>query len=163
MAKILHHPLLSLFVLLVWLLLANSLGAGAFLVGAILAVLVPLITKRFWADHPHLYRPAVLLRLVPLVLADIVTANIAVAWITLTRSNRSLRPTFLRIPLQIHDPHGTVMLASIITLTPGTVSAQFSADRRTLYVHMLDCDDEAEAIEQIRTRYERPLKELLEC
>ena len=161
--RLLPHPVLSAFVLVIWLLLVNSAGAGALLVGAVLAWAIPRMTTRFWTEGVRFERPGVLLRLVPLVIWDIIVANIAVAWIILRTPSAALRPTFLTIPLEIRDPYGAVTLASIITLTPGTVSVQFSGDRRTLYVHMLDCPDEAEAIENIRARYERPLKELLEC
>jgi multicomponent K+:H+ antiporter subunit E len=55
------------------------------------------------------------------------------------------------------------MLASIISLTPGTVSADLSDDRKTLLVHGLDVDDEAVLVEQIKRRYEAPLLEVFAC
>lgn len=163
LARLLPNPVLSGFVLIIWMLLVDSAGAGAILVGAILGLIIPKLTQGFWPDRIHFRRPKVLLTLMPVVVWDIIAANAAVAWIVLTRRNRDLRPAFLIIPLEIREPHGAMALASIITLTPGTVSVQFSADRGTLFVHMLDCPDEKEAVEDIRTRYERPLKELLEC
>jgi multicomponent K+:H+ antiporter subunit E len=48
-------------------------------------------------------------------------------------------------------------------LTPGTVSAKLSEDRRTLLVHTLDVDDEAALVAEIKQRYETPLKEIFEC
>ncbi|MFB4204222.1 Na(+)/H(+) antiporter subunit E1 [wastewater metagenome] len=163
LARLLPNPVLSGFVLVIWMLLVDSIGAGAILVGVILGLVIPQLTQGFWPDRIHFRRPKVLLTLIPVVVWDIIAANAAVAWIVLTRRNRDLRPAFLIIPLEIREPHGAMALASIITLTPGTVSVQFSADRGTLFVHMLDCPDETEAVEDIRTRYERPLKELLEC
>lgn len=55
------------------------------------------------------------------------------------------------------------LLASTISLTPGTVSANLRLDGKTLLVHALDVDDEEVLIEQIRQRYEQPLKEIYEC
>lgn len=161
--RLLPHPVLSVFLVLVWALLFNSASAGVWLTGAVVGVAVPLFTAPFWPDQPRFRRPAVLLRLVPVVLWDIAVANLSVAWIVLTRPSSRIRPAFLTIPLALRDPYGKVLLASIITLTPGTVSVMFSEDRKTLYVHALDCDDEAAAVEEIRERYERPLRELLEC
>ena len=58
---------------------------------------------------------------------------------------------------------GVCTLAGIISLTPGTVSAELSADRRTLTVHCLRVLDERAAAENMKQRYERRLLEVLEC
>ncbi|MFY7941343.1 MAG: Na+/H+ antiporter subunit E, partial [Burkholderiaceae bacterium] len=69
-------------------------------------------------------------------------------------------PAFVWVPLTITDPHGIVALAGIITMTPGTLSADLSADRRHLLVHAFNVDDEAALIAAIKTRYEEPLLEI---
>jgi multicomponent K+:H+ antiporter subunit E len=58
-----------------------------------------------------------------------------------------------------------VALAGIVTLTPGTLSSEITADRRHLLVHALHCPDgaaEAALVASIRERYEAPLKEIFE-
>lgn len=161
--RLFPHPVLSVFLVLVWALLYDSASAGVWLTGAVIGVVVPRLTAPFWPDQPRFRRPAVLLRLVPVVLWDILMANLSVAWIVLSRPSSRIRPAFLTIPMALRDPYGQVLLASIITLTPGTVSVMFSEDRKTLYVHALHCEDTAAAIDEIRERYEQPLRELLEC
>jgi multicomponent K+:H+ antiporter subunit E len=47
-------------------------------------------------------------------------------------------------------------------MTPGTLSAELSADRRHLLVHAFNVDDEAGLVAQIKARYEAPLKEIFE-
>ena len=54
-----------------------------------------------------------------------------------------LRPAFVEIPVLLEDELALTMLASIISLTPGTVSADLSDDRKTLLVHSLDVADAA--------------------
>lgn len=54
------------------------------------------------------------------------------------------------------------MLAGTITMTPGTVSSDISACGRALLVHCLDAEDPQAVREQIKTRYERRLKEIFE-
>lgn len=163
MSRILPHPLLSGFLVITWLLLVNSISPGAILFGLVVALAIPPVTTRFWTQAPKLHRPSVLLRLVPAVLWDILMANITVAWIVLTRPNERLRPQFLQVPLEIRDPYAIVSLASIITLTPGTVSVQLDPEARILHVHALDCPDADATIAEIKRRYERPLGELFEC
>jgi len=156
-----RHPLLAAFVVLVWLLL-SGFTFGGLLVGVILALLITPIATLFWTERLELRRPRVLLRLIPRWLWDIVTANAAVAWCVVARRPQTLQPAFLHIPLELENHYGCVFLASIITLTPGTVSVQFNNARDTLYVHALDCPDPDAAIATIRRRYEQPLRELLQ-
>ena len=54
-----------------------------------------------------------------------------------------------------------VLLATIITTTPGTVSCIVDEQRRMILVHALDCDDVAQMAAQIKQRYEKPLGEIL--
>ena len=51
-------------------------------------------------------------------------------------------------------------LASIITLTPGTLSAELSEDRRHLLVHGFNLRDPAATVAGIKARYEAPLQEI---
>jgi len=162
LARLLPHPTLTVLVIIAWMLLANSASPGALVMGIIIGILVPQFSARFWVTHLRFRRPGVLVTFVPLVLWDIVAANLVVGWITLTRPNSSLRPAFVRVPLDIQDEYGIVALASIITLTPGTISAQLDTDRGAIHVHALDCPDPDELVQSIKLRYEQPLRELLE-
>ena len=76
-------------------------------------------------------------------------------------SESALRPRFVWVPLDIASDHGITALAAMITMTPGTLSAEISADRRALLVHALDVDDEAALVAEIKQRYEQPLMQIL--
>ncbi|WPC06396.1 Na+/H+ antiporter subunit E [Pseudomonas benzenivorans] len=158
----LPHPLLSLSLLLVWLLLVNDLSLGHWLFGALLGWLIPLVTQVFWINPPRLQRPLKLCLFLLRVLGDIVVANLQVAAMILGPSGK-LRPAFVEIPVRLEDELALTMLASVISLTPGTVSADLSDDRKTLLVHSLDVADEAALVHEIKTRYEAPLLEVFPC
>ncbi|MNE59191.1 Na(+)/H(+) antiporter subunit E [compost metagenome] len=110
---------------------------------------------------PRIRSPLRLLRFIGLVLYDIVVANLQVARLVVGPT-RTLRPAFVEIPLELTDDLPITILASVITLTPGTVSADLSADRRTLLVHGLDVPDPAGLVADIKARYEAPLKEIFQ-
>lgn len=158
----LPQPLLSLTLLLVWLLLVNDMSVGHWLLGALLGWLIPLLTQVFWINPPRVYKPLKLCLFFLRVLGDIVIANLQVAKLILGPSSR-LRPAFVEIPMLLEDELALTMLASIISLTPGTVSADLSDDRKILLVHGLDVDDEAALVAQIKHRYEAPLLEVFAC
>ena len=161
MSRLLPHPLLSAILLLIWLLLVNELSVGHLLLGALLGWAVPLYTARFWPDQVRVRRPLLLLRFIGVVLFDIIVANVFVARLILGPRER-LRPAFVVMPLALRSEVAISLLANTISLTPGTVSAYLSADRRCLVIHSLHTTAPDELVATIRQRYETPLKEILE-
>jgi len=155
-------PLLSLVMWCLWLLLANDFSAGQMVLGVFFAWLIPVLTQPFWLSRPRIRKPWKLLSFLLLVHRDIVVANLAVAKLVLGSPSR-LRPAFVEVPLDIRDDFVITMLASVVSLTPGTVSADVSQDRSVLLVHGLDVADIPEMIATIKQRYEAPLKEIFGC
>ena len=155
------HPVTSVALLLMWLILNSTLSIAHVLLGAALGWSIPWATRAIWDRQMHFRQPAVALRLIATVLYDIVVANLIVAKLILGPVS-ALRPAFVRVPLNLQDPYAIWSLASIITLTPGTVSSSLSEDRCSLLVHVLDLDDEDALVAQIKQRYEMPLKEIFE-
>ncbi|WML91291.1 Na+/H+ antiporter subunit E [Thiothrix lacustris] len=159
--KVLPHPLLSVFLLLVWLLLNNTVAMGHVVLGAVLALLIPLLTLGFWPERVVVRHPWVLLKFLLVVLWDIVVANLHVAALILG-SARTLQPAFMVMELDIRSPLGASILANTISLTPGTVSCELSTDRRQLLIHALHVDDVDASLREMKQRYERPLMEVLQ-
>lgn len=162
MNRWLPQPMFSLFLWLVWLLLANSLDPGHIVLGAFLALALPLFTSKFWPDQPCMGRPLSLVAYLAVFFWDIVIANLTVARLILGPVRR-LRPAFVTLPLDLTNEFAITVLAHSISLTPGTVSSKVSEDRRSLIVHVLDLDDEAQLVRRIKQRYEAPLKEIFPC
>lgn len=161
MNRLFPAPLLSLCVFVVWLLLVGSIEPGHLLLAAVQAVLLPLVAQRLRGAAAGIRRPLVAVRLLLVVLWDIVVSNIQVAKLILGRESK-IHPGFLWLPLDVRNPHAIATLAGIITMTPGTLSTEVSADNRHLLVHCFSLDDEAGTIAQIKQRYEAPLKEIFE-
>ncbi|MGH7449149.1 MAG: Na+/H+ antiporter subunit E, partial [Longimicrobiales bacterium] len=158
MTRILPQPAISFALLLTWLLLHNDVSVGLLISGVILAVAVPLGTQRFWPEYPRTVRIRPLFRLIGVVLHDIVIANLRMVVLVLGPKRR-LRPHFIVVPVTLREPFPITLLASIISLTPGTVSANLSGDRRSLLVHDVNIDDVESAVQRIKSRYEKPLRE----
>jgi multicomponent K+:H+ antiporter subunit E len=161
MTRILPQPVISATLFLTWLLLHNSASAGLLLSGAVLAVALPLGTHRFWPEYPRTVRFVPLVRLVGVVLYDIVVANLRMVVLILGPKSR-LRPHFVVVPVSARQPFTITLFASIISLTPGTVSANLSGDRRSLLVHDIDVEDADTAVQRMKNRYEKPLMEIFE-
>jgi multicomponent K+:H+ antiporter subunit E len=159
--RLLPSPPISLLLFFTWLMLSASLSAGHLLLAAVFAVAVPWFTERLRPEKARLRQPFVAARLAAVVLRDIVLSNIEVARRILGPES-AIQPRFVWLPLTLRDPHALVALAGIITLTPGTLSAEISADRRHLLIHAFNVEDEAALIRDIQTRYEAPLRQIFE-
>ncbi len=155
--RLLPHPFLTLTMTGIWLLLVNKVTPGNVLLGAVLGLIIPILTAPYWPGRPRLRRPLALVGYCMIVLWDIVVANIAVARIVLFRPTDRIRSAWVSIPLEVTAPEAITLLAGTITLTPGTVSAMLCADGRSLLVHCLDVDDLDAVRDEIKTRYEKRL------
>ncbi|ABG33030.1 Na+/H+ antiporter subunit E [Roseobacter denitrificans] len=166
MGRALHwlfpHPLLTVILTIVWIMLQNEVSAGMFVFGVILGIIIPRATAVWWPGRPESIRAGKFLVYCLIVLWDIIVANIEVAWIILTKSNAKLKPKWVEVPLDLRQPEAITILAGTITLTPGTVSADLSNEGRSLLVHALDAEDANAVRDEIKNRYERRLKEIFQ-
>lgn len=157
MRHLIPHPGLSVLLVIVWLLMANSISFGGLLIGIVIGIALPIFTAPFWPGRPDVnYRAG--LAYLGLVLWDIVVANFEVAAIVLFKRNRDLKPVWLVIPMELDTPEAITVFAGTISLTPGTVSADVSACGKYLLVHALDADHPDAEITRIKIRYEERLK-----
>lgn len=162
MRKWLPFPLFSVALWIIWLLLSDQVSLGQCLLGALFAWLLPLVTRSFWLAPPRVKKPFALLRFLAIVAWDMLVANFQVArWVLMTPAR--LQPAFLEVPLALTDDFAITLLASTISLTPGTVSADVSADRSKLLVHALNVEDPAAMVAEIKSRYEAALREVFGC
>jgi multicomponent K+:H+ antiporter subunit E len=161
MSRWFAHPVLSLTIGVVWLLLQGSLAPVHWLVAAVLGLVIPRLADDFLAPASRLRAARTALRLAGVVLWDIVVANVAVARLVLDPRGTP-QPAWVRVPLDIEHPTAIVLLATIITTTPGTVSCVIDEARREILVHALDGRGADGMAAQIKARYEAPLKEIFE-
>ncbi|HQW75890.1 MAG: Na+/H+ antiporter subunit E [Xanthomonadales bacterium] len=150
------HPVLSVLLLLIWLLLKQSLAPGTILLGALLGIALARMYDLLRPPKARAHDFHLLGVLFVRVTIDIFRSNLAVARIILAR-NRSLNSGFVAIPLDLTDRHGLAVLACIITSTPGTIWVSYDSSANILLIHVLDLADEQVWIDTIKRRYERLL------
>ncbi|MDQ7744021.1 Na+/H+ antiporter subunit E [Hydrogenophaga pseudoflava] len=149
------HPVLSLLLAACWLALSRSLEPAHLLSAALLGLVVArLMSGLLPAGSPIRWSAAV--RLTFVVTWDIVVSNITVARLVLGPMSRP-QPAWLRVPLACDHHRVNALFASIITMTPGTVSAVVDEAARCIWVHALNCDDAAGMVADMKARYEAPL------
>ena len=162
MRRIFPHPILTVVLTVTWLLLVNGWSLNSLVFGFMLGVLIPFLTQPYWPQQSKMKHPGKILAYIGVVLYDIVVANVIVAKIVLFKSNAKRHPAWVTIPLDLRTPEAITLLAGTITMTPGPVSADLSAEGHALLVHCLDAPDPDAVRDEIKERYESRLKEIFE-
>jgi multicomponent Na+:H+ antiporter subunit E len=85
----------------------------------------------------------------------LVLANLRVAWFTIA-DLRDLKPAILGVPLRPDLTDGEItLLATLVTLTPGTLTLDLAKDRSVMFIHFMHVDDPARAMNSITEGFER--------
>lgn len=163
MTRRLPHPLFTVALFALWLLLAASTSPGSLLFGTVLALAGAGALAALTPPKSRLRRLSVVPGLLRDVLVEIVRSNIAVGRIILQPHGREERRSgFVLVPLDMRSPYGLAALACIVTATPGTVWVEYDAARSAMLLHVLDLVDEEAWVGTIKGRWEQRLMEIFE-
>ena len=152
----------NLLLALSWTVSTGQFTVPNFLVGLVLGYFILLFAQRALGPSPYFAKVPQVARFAMFYLGQMILANIRVAYDIVTPKHY-MRPGVISVPLDAQTDAEITLLANLITLTPGTLSLDLSADRRVLYVHAMYIDngDVNEARRQIKEGLERRVLEVL--
>lgn len=162
MNRFLPRPLMTGVIVVLWAMLNNSFGLGTLLFGLFVGWLIPIVFNPILLERRGPWHPLKLAKLLTIVSWEIITSNFHVARLNLGPVSK-LRPAFLEVPVDLTDDVAISILVSIVSMTPGTISADLSEDKKTLLVHGLDIEDPDAVAKDIKERWEARLKEVYPC
>nr|MEE4269468.1 Na+/H+ antiporter subunit E [Candidatus Krumholzibacteria bacterium] len=91
---------------------------------------------------------------------ELVHSSLRVAHDVITPRDQG-QPAIVCVPLDVTSDLEIALLASLVTLTPGTLALGLSEDRRSMLVHAMFAPDSDELRREIKEGYERRVQELL--
>ncbi|MEM1330600.1 MAG: Na+/H+ antiporter subunit E [Planctomycetota bacterium] len=153
--------LCNIMLALAWAMTIGTFTVQNFFAGFLLGYgALYLGTKTMRLRAGYFERTLRLLGLLSTFVYELIVANIKMAVYTLSPLNR-LKPAIVAIPIRNDLSDLEIMtLANMITLTPGTLSLDVSADRSSIFVHFMHVEDPEEAIADIKGAFERRIAEL---
>ena len=92
---------------------------------------------------------------------ELLVANVRVAADVL-RPRTNIQPAVIAIPLDVTSDGEILLLSMLINITPGSVTIDLSADRRTLYVHVMHMTSAEASRREIKDGFERRVKLVFE-
>lgn len=131
---------LNVLLALSWMALSGEFEPLNFVEGFILAYLLLRLVFGTGRRQSYFRRGPRLIRFTLFYLKELLLANIRVAVIVLSPKLK-ISPSILEIPLENQSDLSIFLLANLITLTPGTLTLDISADRQALYVHTMYAKD----------------------
>jgi len=157
MIQLLVHVLLTI----AWLLLTGSYGTANVLLGVVLSYLMLALALEPGQGRSYVHRLPAAVGLLVYFLVELVKANAQVAW-EMIDPRHTMSPGIVAVPLDLESPFAITMLSNLITLTPGTLTLEVSADHKTLYVHGMYVSDPDRFRAEIKQGFERRVKEVFE-
>lgn len=134
-----------------------TLASGYILGYAILWLLQPLVG----GQNSYFLRVYYWLRLIVMFHYELFASSLHVVWDIITPRHRA-QPDIIEMPLDVYSDAGILLVTNLISLTPGTLSLDVSADRKTLLIHAMFADDPDAVRRQLKNGMERWVKEAIE-
>lgn len=146
---------LFLLVLVVWLMLTMEWTLANVMLGVVAALLSIAVSQQ-----TNMARRAY--RLVWLSLyfiGEVLIANARLC-VAILRPRLQLQPAIVSIPVAELTRQELVALATFVTLTPGTLSIDVSADASTLYIHTFNLGDAQQFRREVKQNIQRRIQEV---
>jgi multicomponent Na+:H+ antiporter subunit E len=153
-----HIFLLNLLLAAGFAVIMDQLTLSGFIAGFAIGYAALWISRPLYGPTSYFVRVIKLVKLVGTFIWELVVSNFRVLWDVITPSHFS-SPAVIGVPLDASSDFEIMVLANLVSLTPGTLSLDVSDDRSTLYVHVMFVDDVETARAQIKERIEKPLLE----
>jgi multicomponent Na+:H+ antiporter subunit E len=125
---------LNLLLAIVWTFLTGNLSVEGFIVGYVMGFIGLMFSRHVLGSGRYVRGVIGIFRLLAVFVYELVVANLLLAR-DILRPVPPFKPGFVSFDVRDLPPLETVLLANMISLTPGTVTVDSDDDGSTLYVH----------------------------
>lgn len=148
--------LLTIIFALGWAAATGSFTLPNLLLGAVVAVAGLFVVRAYVSRPSFLPRTLRILGLAVTFVRELIFSAFRVARLVIRPDvNAHIKPAIIAFPLTAKSDAEITLLANLITLTPGTLSVDVSADRQRLYIHAIHVTDREAFIRDIADGFER--------
>ncbi len=151
---------MNVLLALIWTMAVGRFTFQQLLLGFVLGMLVVMVVEPLWGSSIYRTKLRRALRFIIFFAWELLLSSLRIAYDVLTPRLRA-HPRIIALPLDAKTDTEITLLGNFITLTPGTLSLDVSADRRVLYVHAMYAEDPAAVTRSIKRGMEARLLEVL--
>ena len=152
--------LTNIILTLIWVALTGSFSYVNLFMGFVISFFVLWIISMDSPDRRYFTIAFKIIGFFFYFLYEMLKANFQVAYEVMT-SNLHMKPGIIRMELEARTDLEITLLASLISLTPGTLVLDVSDDKSVMYIHGMYLEDRAKFIESIKSGLEKPLLSIM--
>ncbi len=153
------YLLINLFLAIAWMLLNGNYTSGNFVIGFVLGFIVLRLSQPFSSHRSYFGRARALIALMLYFAYEMVVSVVRVVWDVLTPTHQS-EPDIVYVPLDASSDLEIMLLANMVSLTPGSLSIDVTPDKKQLIVHAMFASDHNAVINDIKQGMERRILEV---
>ncbi len=146
---------LTVILALVWAAITGNFSVLNLLLGAAISVAALWFVRERVTTPTFFEKFRRVLALILIFFYELAHSATRVALLIMSPNlKKRLKPGIIAFPLTAKSDVEITLLANLITLTPGTLSVDVSADRKFIFVHAMEVPDKKALIRDIATGFE---------
>ncbi|MGI6119495.1 MAG: Na+/H+ antiporter subunit E [Desulfosporosinus sp.] len=151
--------LVNIFIGVLWMFFNDDWSVLTFFSGYLFGLLVLFVLRRFMASEYYPLTLYAVVRLFLIFIYELCTSSILVIR-KIIQPKINIKPGIYQLETSLQGDVEVTLLALLITLTPGSVVMEISADNKILYVHAMDFPEVSDAVLQSKHRFEEAIKKV---
>lgn len=152
--------LINIFIAMLWVFFQDDWSLLTIFTGYLVGAVIVFVMRRFFPTPYYLKSIYGIFILIIILIRELITSAVLVAKQTLTPDLDKITPGIFRLETTLEKDWEVVLLALMLTLTPGSTVILISPDRNVLYLHGLDIPDSRDAVFKTTKSYEKAIKEV---
>jgi len=142
--------ILNILLALLWVFFWTAqAGVADLVVGFALGYVILYLLAPLFPDTPYFPTVKRALGFMVFFVRSVLVANFQIAW-ELVTPGWTMHPAFVACDLGPLSPAQAVAVSGVVTLLPGTLAVDLTADGRTLYIHAMYAEDPEAVREEVR-------------
>lgn len=146
---------INIILALIWAALTGAFTLSNLIIGFVLGYVVLYLLRNLFGGGQYFQKGAQAVRFILFFLWELLIANLRVARDVLRPGPLKLKPRVIAVPLKIKEDVPIVVLANVLSLTPGSLSLDVSDDHKTLFIHAIHAPDPDETRREIENGFEK--------
>jgi len=142
---------------LVWMFLSGNTTLGGLAIGLFASFLLMAFFSQALGCQDYVRRVKAAVAFLGIYFLQVITANLRLVRAVLRKDARSLRGEFMTYPIEGLSDFETLLLCQCISLTPGTIVAGQSEDKRQLILHAFGSGSPDEIRHSLDEGLKRPI------
>ncbi len=94
-------------------------------------------------------------------LKELILSSLYVAYDIITPKDL-MKPGIVEVPVDLKSDTAIIAFANLISMTPGSLTMDMSADKKKIYVHAMYLHDKEEFIRKMKGELEKKIAEIFE-